>query len=349
VSAGDARPFVALRVARIVQETADARSFVLDVPAPLRERFAYRAGQFLTFEVPWAGGTLGRCYSLSSSPACDAELAVTVKRVAAGRVSNWFHDAVAEGDLVRVLPPAGRFVLREGSARPLALFGGGSGITPVYSILRTALAATSRRARLLYANRDRASVIFRDALDDLARRHTERFDLAHHLDDQRGLLDAAGVRRALEGFEGAEFYLCGPATFMDLVEGVLREAGVPREHILIERFLSPPDGELPGDALDPPAAATDAAPAEIVARLDGALHRFECAPDESLLAAARRAGLAPPSACEESFCGCCMARLVRGEVTMARCEALDADERDEGWILTCQARPASAELEIHWD
>jgi 3-ketosteroid 9alpha-monooxygenase subunit B len=122
----------ALRVARIVQETPDARSFVLEVPPALREGFAYRAGQFLTFQVPWGATSLGRCYSLSSAPECDAEWTVTVKRVAEGRVSNWFHDALREGDAVRVSPPAGRFVLDPSSARPLALFGGGSGITPLH-------------------------------------------------------------------------------------------------------------------------------------------------------------------------------------------------------------------------
>jgi 3-ketosteroid 9alpha-monooxygenase subunit B len=345
--APDGRPWAELRVARIVQETAEARSVALEVPDPLRERFRYQAGQFLTFQIPWADSTLGRCYSLSSSPACDRELVVTVKRVGDGRVSNWFHDRLAVGDRLRVLPPAGRFVLRPGSERPLVLFGGGSGITPVFSLLKTALATTARRARLVYANRDRDSIIFRDALGELARAHPDRFALLHHLDDARGFLAAPAVRREVRGLEDAEFYLCGPAPFMELVESVLGELGVPRERILIERFASPPDGELPAELRAPAAAAVG--PATIAVRLDGTTHEVPYAPGDTILVSARKAGLFPPSACEEGYCGTCMARLERGRVEMARCDALDSAELAEGWILTCQARPASEECEVHWD
>jgi 3-ketosteroid 9alpha-monooxygenase subunit B len=334
-----------LRIARIVQETADARSFVLDVPPALHERFAYRAGQFLTFPVPWGETVLGRCYSLSSAPACGAEWTFTVKRVAEGRVSNWFHDALREGDRVRVLPPAGRFVLDPGATRPLALFGGGSGITPLFSILKTALATSERRVRLVYANRDRESIIFRDALAQLAERHRDRFQLVHHLDAERGFLDAAGARAQLEGSGDADFYLCGPTPFMDLVESALHERGAARERIHVERFLSPADGELP-QGLDAP---TGGAPETIVVHLEGATHLLPHTPGETILVTARKAGLSPPFACEESYCGCCMARLVQGTVSMAQCHALDAADRAEGWILTCQAKPTSAVCEVRWE
>jgi 3-ketosteroid 9alpha-monooxygenase subunit B len=338
----------ALRIARIVQETADARSFVLDVPAALRPHFAYRAGQFLTFEVPWRETTLGRCYSLSSSPDCDAELAFTVKRVAEGRVSNWMHDALREGDEVRVLPPAGRFVLAAESERPLVLLGGGSGITPLFSILKTALATTARRARLVYANRDADSIIFGAALGALAAQHAGRLAIEHHLDAERGYLDAAGVRAALAGATDADFYLCGPTPFMSLVEAALREAGVPRDRIHIERFVSPPDGQLPVE-MDQTAPEADALPSTITVQLDGATHEVPYTPGQSILQAARAAGLSPPFACEESYCGSCIATLVRGTVEMAVCHALDESERAEGLILPCQAKPTSEECEVRWD
>lgn len=337
-----------LRIARIVEETADARSFVLEVPPALRERFAYRAGQFLTFQVPWRETTLGRCYSLSSSPACDAELAFTVKRVAQGRVSNWMHDVLRAGDVVRVLPPAGRFVLSPESTRPLVLLGGGSGITPLFSLLKTALATTARRARLVYANRDAASVIFASALGALAERHPERLAIHHHLDAERGWLDAAGMRAALGGARDADFYLCGPTPFMDLAESVLREAGVPRSQIHVERFVSPPDGELPQEASES-APAASGAPRTLTVHLDGATHTVPYTPGTTILHAARAAGLSPPFACEESYCGSCIATLVRGTVEMAVCHALDASERAEGLILPCQAKPTSDECEVRWD
>ena len=132
-----------LRIVKIVQETPDARSFVLEVPAELAERFRYSAGQFLTFRVPHDDGVFNRCYSLSSAPETDGRhLKVTVKRVDGGKGSNWFNDALTEGGTVQVMPPAGRFVLSEGDA-PLLLFGGGSGITPMMSLIKTALATGS--------------------------------------------------------------------------------------------------------------------------------------------------------------------------------------------------------------
>jgi 3-ketosteroid 9alpha-monooxygenase subunit B len=336
-----------LRIARIVQETADARSFVLELPPALRDRFAYRAGQFLTFAVPWRETTLGRCYSLSSAPDCDDELAFTVKRVAEGRVSNWMHDTLREGDVVRVLPPAGRFVLDAASARPLVLLGGGSGITPLFSILKSALATTSRRARLVYANRDAASVIFEKPLADLAARHRERLAIHHHLDAERGFLDAAGLRAALGGERDADFYLCGPTPFMDLVDAELRAAGVERARIHVERFVSPPDGDL---SIPAAAGETSAGAARtITVYLDGATHEIAYTPGKTILQTARAAGLSPPFACEEGYCGSCIATLLRGRVEMALCHALDASEIAEGLILTCQAKPTSEECELRWD
>jgi 3-ketosteroid 9alpha-monooxygenase subunit B len=338
---------------RIVQETTDARSFVLDVPAELRELFRYEAGQFLTFQVPASATKLNRCYSLSSAPDCDEELQFTVKRVAQGRVSNWFHDEIHEGDAVHVLPPAGGFTLRAGSRRSLVLFGAGSGITPMLSLLKTALATTDRPLKLVYANRDADSIIFRDALAALEIRHPGRLALVHHLDAERGLLDAARVRSEIGALRSdAEFYLCGPGPFMDLVERVLLEDGVGSDRIFIERFEvqlpTPLLPEEPALANTGPGAAS-LAPTTITVHLDGATHEISYAAGDTLLQAARKAGLSPPSACEDGYCGCCIATLVRGEVAMAQCHALDDDDRQRGMILTCQARPTSDAIEVRWD
>jgi len=153
-----------LRIAKIVQETPDARSFVLEVPADLADKFRYRAGQFLTFKVPHDAGHFNRCYSLSSAPETDGHhLKVTVKRVEGGKGSNWFNDALKEGGALHVMPPAGRFVLKNSTA-PLLLFGGGSGITPMMSLIKSALKSGVRKIRLFYANRDKPSIIFDNEL-----------------------------------------------------------------------------------------------------------------------------------------------------------------------------------------
>lgn len=333
-----------LEIVRVVQETPDARSFVLEVPEALRERFAYRAGQFLTFRVPWEGSSLIRCYSLSTSPDVDREVQVTVKRVEGGRVSNWFHDGLRQGDRIEVLPPSGRFVLHESDA-PLLLFAGGSGITPVLSLLKSALATTRRSIRLFYANRDAESVIFRRELDELERRHADRLSVVHHLDAEVGFAGADQVARQLEGLEDPHCYLCGPGPFMALVEETLRARGVDGGRIFIERFVSFPDDEAPRIEL----SAEAEAPAELIVHLGGRTHRVPYEKGQSILRAVLAAGLEPPFACEEGYCGSCAAHRLQGEVVMAVNDVFDPEELEEGWILTCQGRPVSAICEIRYD
>ena len=337
-----------LRVAEVIQETPDTRSFVLTVPDELRERFRYRAGQFLSFKIPLGGVVLTRSYSLSSSPDCEPEHKVTVKRVDDGRVSNWMNEHVREGDLLQVTPPAGFFVLDD-SQLPLVLFSGGSGITPCISLIKTALATTRRRVRLIYANRDEPSIIFRDELERLAQEHPERLQVLHRLDDRDGLLDRGAVARLVAEEDDAHFYLCGPGAFMATVEAALEERGLHRDRIHMEVFSSPPDpgaeasGELPADV---PAPA--GVPEKITVLLDGSRHEVGYQEGESVLHAARRAGLDPPFSCEEGYCSCCMARLVEGEVRMTANDCLTPELLAEGWVLTCQSRCVSPKVVVEY-
>ncbi len=337
-----------LRVARIVEETRDARSIVLEIPDALKETFRYRAGQFLSFKVPYEGRVLVRSYSLSSSPDCDAEYKITVKRVEGGRVSNLLNDALREGDRLMVTRPAGLFVLEPSAPpdRPLVLFSGGSGITPVISLVKSALATTGRSIDLLYANRDEASIIFRTEIEELARRHPDRLRVAHSLDDADGFVDAARVARVAEGRLDADFYLCGPAAFMDLVEAALRSLGADPDRIHVERFVSPPDPQT--EAAPPPPGAEVETPESIEILLDGATHEVPYEPGERVLAAARRAGLDPPFSCEEGYCSCCMAKLAVGRVEMAANDCLTEELLEEGWILTCQSRCVSRKIRIEY-
>jgi len=337
--------FHEIRVARVVAETHDARSFELSVPPELADRFHYRAGQYLTFEVPLGAERLLRCYSLASCPELGEPHAVTVKRVPEGRGSGWFHDKVQAGSVLRVMPPLGRFVLHE-NLLPLLFFAAGSGITPVIGLIKSALCSSQRRIRLLYANRDAASVIFREEIDALAKQHPQRFEAIHHLDDAAGFVTAENVRRSHAGFETAEAYLCGPGPFMKLVEETLLASGVLRERIHIERFEQPAEHARAGVTEEAPRGLL---PSEIVVHLDGKTHRIPYRPGQTLLDAARSAGLQPPFACEEAFCGSCAAKRVRGEVALDRNDVFSAEDLAAGWILTCHGRPASAECEISWD
>lgn len=335
--------YFALRVARVIEETADARSLVFDVPESLAERFHYKPGQFLTLRVPFDGGWLPRCYSLSSTPLLDEPLRVTIKRVRDGRASNWLCEQLQEGQSLEVLPPAGVFVPRDLQG-DLLLFGGGSGVTPVLSILRSALLAGQGRVLLIYANRDEHSVIFRDELRMLAAVHPQRLQVVHWLDSLQGVPSVAQLAELARPLLDAQAFICGPAPFMDAAVQALASLGMPAGRVHVERFVS-----LPGEGELPPASHSEAAmAAELAVHLDGEDHRLACASGETLLDAMQRAGLNPPSACRVGGCASCMCTLESGEVELLHNDALDAGELAEGWILACQAVPTSPVLRIRF-
>ena len=340
----------ALRVARVIDETPDARSFVLEIPPELAEAFAYEAGQHLTFKVPFDGRHLLRCYSLSSSPECEREHKVTIKRIGGGRVSNWLNDNVSAGDVVQVLPPAGRFVLRE-AERPLLLFAGGSGITPVIALIKSALTRTARTLKLVYANRDAASIIFEAELGELQARHPERLQVVHSLDDSDGFLTPERVQAQLAGHAGAHFYLCGPGGFMEAVEQGLEAAAIPREAIFKELFVSPEDDVPTAEELASTAEADAGAGGceTLLVTVDGTLHELAYEVGKTVLQTARDAGVQPPFSCEDGYCSCCMAKLIEGEVKMRKNDCLTPRDLEDGWVLACQSVPQTKTVKIDWD
>jgi 3-ketosteroid 9alpha-monooxygenase subunit B len=337
---------VELRIARVVDETSDARSIVLEIPAEFAERFRYRAGQFLSFKIPFEGQVLTRSYSLASSPDVDREHKVTVKRVKNGRISNWLNDRVEVGTRLMAVPPAGSFVLDDAD-RKIILFGGGSGITPVISIIKSALATSQRAVKLIYANRDENSVIFQAELDGLAHAHPDRFEVVYCHDDIDGYLDRDSVKRHVGSAVGSDFYLCGPGPFMALVEEALRELHVERDLVHVERFVSPPD---PGARVeeDAPIVGGDSAPDMITIVLDGETREIPYKKGEKILKAVRAAGLDAPYSCEEGYCSCCMAKLTAGEVKMDANDCLSKGLLAEGWVLTCQSRCVRGKVQIEY-
>ena len=340
------------RVVRVVDETADTRTYVLDAA------FGYRAGQFVTFR---ACGTL-RSYSMSSSPDTDSELATTVKRVPGGLVSNWMHENLAAGDTVEITAPAGVFCLREETGAPLVAFAGGSGITPILSLVKSALATTSRSVRVLSANRDSESVIFGAALEALAAAHPGRLEVRHHLDVNSGLVTKAEILDFTGGDRDADFYLCGPEPFMDLIERVLRAQGVDAARILTERFNPAADDEAlllrgaappypPGEKAGDEEAEEnkDEAGGTITITLEGKTRRVDRVAGLTLLLHARRGGLTPPFSCESGNCATCIGHVTSGEVKMRINNALDDDEIADGWVLTCQSEPVTPDVTVTYD
>jgi ferredoxin-NADP reductase len=328
-----------LKVAAVVDETPDSRSFVFEIPLALEKTFSYAAGQFCTFRGTVAGESVVRSYSMSSSPDTGDPFATTVKRVPGGRMSNWMNDELSAGDSIEVLPPTGLFVLRDSDV-PIVAFAGGSGITPVISIVKSALAKTRREIALVYANRSADSVIFAAELERLRAVSGGRLSVHHHLDSERGFLDAAACASLLGDRANGDVYVCGPAPYMETVEAGLAMRGVDPKQLFIERFT------LPDEA---PEIASSTATESLVLRLERRTHELAYQAGDTILEAARRAGLSPPFSCEAGNCATCMARLESGTATMRVNNALSAEEVETGWILTCQAVPTSREVIVDYD
>ncbi len=336
-------PLHTLTISAVTRETADCSSFRLSVPKRLEAEFQYRAGQHLTLRLPWESWQISRCYSLSSCVELGEPLEIAVKRVEGGRASNWMNDQLKAGDSICASVPEGRFVLdpETRSSTPLFLFAGGSGITPIISLLKSALATTKRPITMLYANRDRASVIYAEQLVRIVAAHPGRVVLQHHLDSDRGQLSARDVRALLHDTEVAEFYLCGPEPFMNLIEAVLIDAGAHEELIHVERFVSPVDPDRLQDARSG-FPSFDSPPAFSL-WLGGRSRTVPYIEGKTLLECAQVAGLNPAHSCQSGFCGSCMAHVKTGKVHMRTHEALSDRDVGRGVALLCQSIPASAE------
>lgn len=335
-----------LRVRAVVEETHDTKSIVFEVPEALAEQFRYRPGQFLTLRLPIEGRHVPRCYSMSSAPALDDGLRVTVKRVDKGRGSNWVCDRVRAGDTIELLPPAGLFSPRE-LEQNFVLMAGGSGITPVFSILRTVLGRHRGQVALFYANRDERSVIFHKELRQLAAEYPERLQIVHWLDSVQGAPSPKQLSSWARPWvaQAGQAFICGPGAFMDAARAALLDAGMPAERVHVERFVSLPDEEaLQQAATAPVAAAVDEAVVQL--RLDGEEYEFTCGGTETLLEAGLRAGINVPFSCQAGMCASCMCQVQDGSVHLRHNEVLDAKDLARKWTLACQSLPTSEKLRV---
>lgn len=337
--------FHTLRIGGIVHETEQANSFVLEVPDELRPRYAYEPGQFLTFRFSVSGNLHLRCYSMSSSPHTDRTMQVSVKRVDKGLVSNFMIDTLGVGDEVEATLPSGVFG-KSNRRGDVVAFAGGSGITPVISLVKSVLATTTRRVRLFYANRDAGSVMFAQLLASLETAYGDRLAVVSHLDDALGLVEPEEFGLVLAAAEDPDYYICGPAAFMDLVETSLRHhdtRGDRGEATHIERFI--PSEPAVSQTGDEPSATK----ITVAIQIDGRSGVTEYRPGTTILQTARQMGLAPPSSCEAGSCATCMARLTQGQVRMRENNALTPSEVAEGWILTCQSVPTTPSVRVVYE
>jgi len=337
------RTFYQVSVAKVISETADACSLVLDVPAELADVFAYRPGQFLTLRVPLAdGGSVARCYSLSSSPQAGDLPTVTIKRMPLGYASNWIADNVTEGTTLDVLPPAGTFT-PSSLDRDFLLVAGGSGITPVASILKSALLAGHGRIALIYANANEASVIFAAELRRLQVIAPGRLIVLHWLDALQGAPSVPALREIVRPYAGYDAYICGPDPYLAVVKDALRELGVPLQQVHTERFLSL--AENPFEAAEP----TEGIAATLHVALDDTVHQLDWPGGRRMLDVMIDAGLDAPFSCREGVCGACACRLVSGQVEMAHNEVLEEQDLADGYVLACQSLAVTSDVSVSYD
>ncbi|MBJ8344696.1 ferredoxin--NADP reductase [Antrihabitans sp. YC2-6] len=339
-----------VRVLDVVEETADAVTLVLDIPHEVADRFTYACGQFLTVRVPsTTSGSVARCYSLCSSPDRDGPPAITIKRTPAGFASNWLCDNVVAGDALTVLEPAGTFGPRS-LDRDVLLCAAGSGVTPILSITKSVLAAGSANVAVLYANRDRESVIFAAEFDELVRAYPGRLTVRHWLETERGLPTEAGVAELVGQWAFDDVYLCGPAGFMTVVQSALKDLGVSDKRVHREEYRSLVDNPFETAQVTQPTRSSSSSGHPLLeVEIDGRRLTLEWPKDRTLLDVLLAHGIDAPYVCRESACGTCVCSVRKGRTRMLLNESLIDDEIEMGLTLACQSLPETEEVYIAFD
>lgn len=312
-----------VRVVEVVRETPEAHSLVLELP----DGWTYQPGQFLTVRA----GDVARHYSFSSSPFTGEPPRITVKRMPQGRGSNWVCDTVVAGSTLECLPPGGVFV-PSCIDSDMLLLAAGSGITPVMSILKSALHKGSGRVALIYANRDPESVIFASELSSLA---CDRLSVVHWLDSEHGPPSPDALRQLVEPYAGYETFVCGPEPFMDLV------AEVAGGDVHRELFVSMDDNPFERETSDRVAT--------VEVRIDGRTLRLSWPARKRLLDVLLEEGLNAPYSCRQGNCGTCACRITSGEIEMVHNEVLEEEDFAENYILACQALPLTDEVSVTYE
>ncbi len=369
--AGGARraKFHPLPVAALERLTDDSVAITFDVPPELVEEYRFTPGQHLTLRCELAGDDVRRNYSICA-PATTGPLRVAVKRLPGGVFSTYALERLRPGDTIEVMTPSGRFTvpLDPAQAKHYCALAAGSGITPVLSILATALEVEpASRATLIYGNRTSRSIMFLEELADLKDRHLDRFCVLHILSREyqeaellNGRLDAGKLKVLLDTVVPPEtvdeWFLCGPAEMIDTARTTLTEQGVDPAHVHRELFhVGPTPPRRPVEATEQGAAGARGGPdgagtAEVTIFLDGRASTFALAPSaEPILDAALAVRGDAPYACKNGMCGTCRAKVLEGDVTMDHNYALEDSELAAGFVLACQAHPAAERVTLDFD
>ena len=353
--------FFPLTVKEINRETKDAVSISFDIPPHLTAQFNYLAGQYLTFSRVINGEEVRRSYSVCSSPVTETSPTIAVKEVEGGKMSTYLNRELKVGDVIDVMPPMGKFTVSPDVAATnhYFLFGGGSGITPLLSIIKTVLLKEpNSKCYLYYANTDVDSIIFKDELDELNSKY-ENFNLFYSLDSapndwsgDTGYLTEAKVSELIRNHLGlnypvAQYFTCGPTPMMQIVEAGLKATGVRDENINIEYFTAAPKKEKDEDtSVEAENYSDEVIERTVKMEVFGEQKDVVVKPEQTILIAAQDAGLDPPYSCTVGVCTTCRARLRSGKAMMDEREGLSDTEIEMGYVLTCQAHPLSDDVDL---
>lgn len=361
------RGFVELPIARVSPEAAGSVAVTLAVPAEQRGAFAFEPGQFLTVRARIDGQEVRRSYSISSPRSIytiKGELTLGIRPVDGGVFSNWAATQLKAGDTLQAMPPDGRFTVHRPRALHRVGFAAGSGITPILSIMTSTLEESpTAKFTLVYGNRRMASVMFNEALQDLKDRYRDRLTLIHILSRQaqevpllEGRIDGDKVRALIGALLPVpsldEVFICGPEAMIEATEQALLGAGVKPERIHTERFTSPtleamPREQRAGVQLNHVERSEGEVALTVV--LDGKPHELRMGRDERVLDVALEAGLDLPWSCRGGVCCTCRAKVMEGQVEMERNFTLEPWEMEQGFVLSCQARPTTDRVVVSYD
>ncbi|MDH4298050.1 MAG: ferredoxin--NADP reductase [Cyclobacteriaceae bacterium] len=345
-----------LTVKDIIQETKDAISIVFDVPPS--EKISYKSGQFLTIIVSIQGSEVRRAYSICSSPYTDSDLAVSVKRVDNGLMSNWLADNLKAGAKLKVMEPMGQFTTEFSSSnkRHIIMFAGGSGITPIMSIIKSTLSQEPDSiCSLIYCNRDIDSIIFKKDLDYLQTVDEGRLHVIHVLDNApmnwqgySGLLNHEMLSKLFEripdwGIDKTTFLMCGPEGMMKNVDTLLEARHIPKEKIFKESFVQ---GTIDKDVKKRVPGRDELTAHEVTIRYDGQEYKITVPPNKAILETALDQGIDLPYSCQSGLCTACRGKALSGKVRLDEEEGLSQSERAEGYVLTCVGHPLTDDVVI---
>ncbi|MFN8353352.1 MAG: ferredoxin--NADP reductase [Spirosomataceae bacterium] len=345
--------YLHLVVKEVIRETSD--TVTISFWHPVHQAVSYKPGQFLTLIPEINGKKVRRSYSMSSSPHTDASLAITVKRVPGGLVSNWLNDHVKAGDALEVMEPMGHFTpeLNPNNARHVVLFGAGSGITPLISIAKSVLTIESKsKVSLIYGSRNQQSIIFKKQLDDLEAKFAGRFVVQHILSQPDSLwvgqTGRIGQGKAVHCIKElyidphkAEFFLCGPEEMMEEIQKALKLLGTSPNQIHQEHFFVSHDDEPVHEEEDGTIKAQ-----LVTVRYEGSDYQLEVKPHQTILEAFLDHDIDLPYSCQAGMCTACMGKCVQGKVKMDEEDGLTDKEIQQGYVLTCVAHPLSKDVVI---